>query len=150
MNNLEKIEPHALRLESAADKMESAGIGGHASRGHVVILRDMASCLRADAAKGRMSHEYPGGLYAAADNTARLPKGRLSPLRTPNEVLAANPEHEGTIKQLRGEGRRLGYELADDKVCDRAEVDRAFANHPDQTTRRLAWKMAASRIGILG
>jgi cold shock CspA family protein len=110
-NQLEKIEPLAKRLEDAADKMDAAGIGGHAVRGHVAVLRDMASSMRADAVKGKMPDEYGGLLYAVADNNARLPKGRLSPLRTPAEVLRANPEHQGTISQLRGEGRRMGTSL---------------------------------------
>jgi hypothetical protein len=150
-NNLTKVEPHAKRLEDAADRMDKDGIGGHATRGHAAVLRDMASSMRADASVGKLPHIYNGGgaMFGAADN-ARLPRGRLSPLRTPAQAVAANPEHEGTIKQLRGEGRRMGYELADDKIVNRTELEAAFAKHPDQTTRRLAWQLAASRIGILG
>lgn len=147
-NQLAKVEPHALRLEAAADAMDKAGLGGHPTRGHVAVLRDMAGCMRADAMKGKMPNEYGGSLYAAAADTQRLPRGRLSPLRTPNEVLRANPEHEQTLRQLRMEGRRMGYEMDDNAVVDRAAVDRAFANNKD-VTRRLAWKMAASRIGIM-
>ena len=145
MNNLAKIEPHALRLEDAADKMDAAGIGGHQTRGHAVTLRSMAANMRADAAVGKLPYSN-SSLHAAADN-ARLPRGRLSPLRTPAEVLRACPEHEGTIRQLRGEGRRMGYEMDDNSVVDRAAVDKAFANK--DVTRRLAWKMAAARIGIM-
>lgn len=148
MNNLTLVEPHAQRLEAAADRMDKDGIGGHATRGHAAVLRNMAGCMRADAAVGRMPHVYDGGgaVYGAADN-ARLPKGRLSPLRTPAQVAAANPEHEQTIRQLRMEGRRMGYEMDDNSPVDRAAVDKAFANK--DVTRRLAWKMAATRIGIM-
>jgi hypothetical protein len=124
----------------------------HATRGHVAVLRDMAGCMRADAAKGKMPTVYDvgGSLYAAAADNARLPKGRLSPLRTPNQVRAACPEHEPTLSQLKAEGKRMGYDLRDDTIVNAVELDKAFAKHPDQTTRRLAWKLAAGRIGILG
>ena len=147
MNNIALVEPHALRLEAAADAMDKAGIGGHPVRGHVAVLRSMAANMRADAAVGKLPNAYANSLYAA-DNAPRLPKGRLSPLRTPAQVAAANPEHEQTIRQLRMEGRRMGYEMDENSVVDRATVDKAFANK--DVTRRLAWKMAAARIGILG
>ena len=43
--------------------MDEAGIGGHPKRGHAAILRDMAGCLRADAARGKLSDTYDG-MYA--------------------------------------------------------------------------------------
>ena len=52
-----KVEPHAKRLEDAADKMEADGMGmGGAGMGmpHTKMLRHMAGSMRADAAMGRM------------------------------------------------------------------------------------------------
>ncbi len=46
-DQLARVEPHAARLEDIADGMDAAGIGGHPTRGHAVMLRYMASCLRA-------------------------------------------------------------------------------------------------------
>ncbi len=63
-NQLVKVEPHAKRLEAAADAMDRDGIGGHPRRGHAAVLRDMASCMRADAAQGKLPHTYEA-LYGA-------------------------------------------------------------------------------------
>ncbi len=52
------VEPHAKALESSADAMEGAGIGGHAERGHVHILRKMAGHMRAEAALGKIPHVW--------------------------------------------------------------------------------------------
>ena len=65
-NMLSKVEKHASELEKAADHMEAAGIGGHPSRGHAAILRNMAGDLRANAARGVMPAVFDG-FYAAAD-----------------------------------------------------------------------------------
>jgi hypothetical protein len=69
VNLASQIEPHAARLEHAADEMSKAGIGNHITRGHVAILRHMSACLRADAAQGRLSSIYDGTdrMYAAAE-----------------------------------------------------------------------------------
>jgi hypothetical protein len=70
---LSKIETHAVRLEAAADKMDTDGIGGHPTRGHAAVLRDMAGCMRADAARGKTPDRYDGGvMYGAADVQAGL------------------------------------------------------------------------------
>lgn len=68
-NVLDKVEPHAKRLNDAADKMEEAGIGLEASAGHVHVLRKMADGMRADAANGKMPHVFDR-FYAAADKAA--------------------------------------------------------------------------------
>jgi hypothetical protein len=70
VNHLDKIEPHARTLESAADAMEKDGIGSVPVHGHASVLRHMAACMRADAAQGRMPSAYHGigsGLSAAAE-----------------------------------------------------------------------------------
>jgi hypothetical protein len=56
------VEPHADRLEAAADEMSKAGIGLHATDGHVSHIRRIAGSLRAAAAEGRVAHRYDGGL----------------------------------------------------------------------------------------
>jgi hypothetical protein len=58
MNQIEKVEPHARTLESAADAMERDGIGGDLVHGHATVLRRMAASLRADAAAGRLAHSF--------------------------------------------------------------------------------------------
>jgi hypothetical protein len=64
-----QVEPHAKRLEDAAEQMSKAGIGNHITGGHVTHLRRMAACMRADAAVGKMPDIYYGTdrMYAAAE-----------------------------------------------------------------------------------
>jgi hypothetical protein len=65
-NYLSKVEPVASELENTADHMEAAGIGGHPTRGHAVLAREMAADIRANAAKGVLSAAFDR-LYSAAD-----------------------------------------------------------------------------------
>lgn len=61
-----KMEPLALSLDALAEQMEQSGAGLHPSRGHVVHARKMAAAIRADAANGRVPHEFAdGGTYSA-------------------------------------------------------------------------------------
>lgn len=65
---LEKVKPHTDGIRKIADKMAAAGIGGHATRGHVHILNHMADSMEAEACKGVMASTYsPPSMYAAAD-----------------------------------------------------------------------------------
>lgn len=67
-----KVEPHATRLEAAADQMEKDGIGLHETSGHVSHMRRMAGAMRADAAVGKMPHAYhDSGSYWAQAEAAR-------------------------------------------------------------------------------
>ncbi len=76
-NHLAKVEPVASELEKAADNMEAAGIGGHPTRGHVAIAREMAADIRANAAKGVLPSAFDQ-LYAAADVHAASGRVKVS------------------------------------------------------------------------
>jgi hypothetical protein len=144
MNQLEKVEPHAARLEAAADKMEQAGIGGHASRGHVVILRDMASCLRADAAKGRMSHEYPGGMYAVAAADV-APKSR--PILTLVEAAAVKKENAPLVQMICATAQRMGLTSIDpSEKIDIQKLNRELTDRKIGTDERMSLKAMLSRL----
>lgn len=54
----DKVKPHADALRGTAASMEAAGIGLHATRGHVNTLRHMAASMEADAAMGNVPHIY--------------------------------------------------------------------------------------------
>jgi hypothetical protein len=54
------VEQHAANLEAIARQMDRDGIGGHPTRGHAVVPRHMAACMRADAAVGETVHEFGG------------------------------------------------------------------------------------------
>ncbi len=57
------VAPHAEAIHKIADDMEAAGIGCHATRGHVVQLRRMADTMIAEAVMNRVPDIYnlPGG-----------------------------------------------------------------------------------------
>jgi hypothetical protein len=69
VNLTEQVEPHAKRLEDAANAMQAAGIGGDLTHGHAMHLRKMAASLRCDAAQGKMPSVYYGTdrLHATAE-----------------------------------------------------------------------------------
>ena len=73
-NMLPKVEPHAARLEAAADKMESDGIGASDNMGHAKILRNMASDMRSSAARGEMPSRFYGAMMASAAPVAESPE----------------------------------------------------------------------------
>ncbi len=72
-----KIEPYATKLESVAGDMEKAGVGLHATQGHVNQIRRMADSMRADAALGKVPHAYhDSGSYWAG---SAEPRARQEP-----------------------------------------------------------------------
>jgi hypothetical protein len=52
------VQPHVDALMERADKMTAEGVGGHPSNGHAEHLRKMAACMCAEAAMGKVPHEY--------------------------------------------------------------------------------------------
>jgi hypothetical protein len=68
INQTALVEPHAKALESCANAMEAAGIGGDLTNGHVTVLRKMAADLRASGAHGKL----PSVFHAAAEPAALL------------------------------------------------------------------------------
>jgi hypothetical protein len=61
------VAKHAQRLEAAADAMTSDGIGQHLTSGHAVVLRRMASSMRAEAAAGALPSRWNDSIYGSAD-----------------------------------------------------------------------------------
>jgi hypothetical protein len=58
VNQIEKVEPHASKMEALANDLERDGIGCAVEGGHVSVLRCMASDLRSQAATGRLAHSF--------------------------------------------------------------------------------------------
>jgi hypothetical protein len=170
-NYLEKIEPHAKRLDDISDKLDAAGIGGHPTRGHAAILRDMARHMRADASLGKIPHVYNapgsefGALSASEDNGAdqgawtstrksapsatRARPGRR--VLTCLEVLQAKGAAAApSIRLLQAMGRRLGYDLPFDEPVDLIELDRAIrANKSSSLDDRFRFKSCLAQEGLL-
>lgn len=141
MNNIALVEPHAQRLEAAADKMDKDGIGGHATRGHAAVLRDMASCMRADAARGKMPNEYGGFLNAAA----AAPKGR--PVLTLMEAATAKKENAPLVQQVCATAQRLGLASIDpEQKIDIHKLNLELTERKVGTDQRMSLKAMLSRL----
>jgi hypothetical protein len=142
-NLLSKIEPHAARLEDAADRLDAAGIGGHPKRGHAAVLRDMAGCMRAEAAQGKMPHIYEGSsLYAAADIRAGLAQIGAIDAAEQNSTRLNSMQVEAV-----GALRRVGLELDDTGTITLHVLNRALAGKPIDQRMRL--KSLCANAGIL-
>lgn len=146
MNNLERIEPHAKRLEDAADKMEAAGIGLHADGGHVAVLRRMAAKMRADAAQGKIPHAF-GADADRTLSTIRAAKRQLYELRTPVEACEAAPKNIETVRWLRAELKRMGYDLVMEEKVDEMRLNQVMAGHDVQ--KRMAIKAGLSSLKLI-
>ena len=74
-NIREMVKPHVEALKSCAASMEAAGIGTHASRGHVTALHHMAADMDAQAASGvvpTILRDHAWTFSAAADSRAAV------------------------------------------------------------------------------
>jgi hypothetical protein len=131
MNNLALVEPHAKRLEDAADKMDSDGIGGHPTRGHAVVLRQMASSMRADAAQGKLSHAVNdfGGVHAVARTTRY-------PVVTVMEAMT-NPQNHILVKTAVAEAGRLGFDIDENKPINVSALNAALQGKDPERRWRL-------------
>lgn len=102
----EKVEPHAVALEKAADDMHNSGIGAHPTYGHAAVARRMAASLRAAAAGGMLptihrDHDWP--LNASEDVSFRVSevqasehlRGAVEPHAAALESCAAAMESAG-------------------------------------------------------
>ena len=150
-NLLSKIEPHASRLEDAADKMDAAGIGGHPKRGHAAVLRDMAASLRADAARGKTSDVFDGGVMYGAASTAS------------SDDIAAGLEQLGVIRAGEQNSRRFqvmkaeavaslnrhNIALDDDDTITLVSLNRQLAGKGLDVSTRMRLKSMCGNAGIL-
>jgi hypothetical protein len=162
-NQLARVEPHAQRLEDAADQMDAAGIGGHATRGHAAVLRDMAACMRADAATGKLPDTYvPSGgrMWAGAEvtrlggagpevharhDTSVLPGWRecLSPI----QAINANADNAIRVRRCMAEAKRLGFEIKPNEKIDLFKLDEALKGK--DVERRISLKRNLHAMGML-
>lgn len=78
---MSKVEPHAMRLEAAAEKMEQDGVGSVSGNGHAHHLRRMADSMRADGARGKIPDSYhdSGAYFASAAPVAQAQKVEETP-----------------------------------------------------------------------
>lgn len=157
-NHLAKVEKHAAELEKAADHMDAAGIGGHPTKGHAVMLRRMAADLRANAAKGELPAVFDQ-FNAAADTDSEmsarqarmLAHGRGRPLTMLEAVRAAGDDQGRltALSNLRARSQRLGYKIPDDSVVDLDELNRAIAAGHGSISDRIALKSDLARYSLI-
>jgi hypothetical protein len=145
-NQLEKIEPHAKRLEDAADRMDAAGIGGHPVNGHVAVLRGMAASMRADAAVGKMPHAYIGtGSGAVFGAAGDAPKGR--PILTLVQAAAAKKENAPLVQQICATAQRLGLSsIEPDTQIDINKLNADLTNRNVGIDARMSLKAMLHRL----
>lgn len=55
---IDQVKPHVDALNAAADAMEKAGVGVHATAGHVGVVRRVAAHMAAAAVSGNVPHIY--------------------------------------------------------------------------------------------
>jgi hypothetical protein len=149
----DRVEPHAVALESCATSMEAAGIGG-GLHGHVEFLRHMAGRLRADAARGTVPSVYRNDspFTAAAEQGSTAMKDFR-----PASIFASDGEKFNlsvqAMKQT-GHYRSIAYLLKRENIeihrpVSIAELDEALAKSALATSDRLNVKCCLSRAGLL-
>jgi hypothetical protein len=149
---LEKVTPHASRLEDAADRMDKDGIGGHPTRGHAAVLRDMAADLRATAARSKMPYEV--GSY---DSTHGRPYYAAEEIRAGLEQIGAidaSGENSMWLQRIQQEAtfalKKLGVntdKLTEGKKLSAFELDTAMRGKPTQA--RIQAKALAFQAGFI-
>jgi hypothetical protein len=94
--------------------------------------------------------DNPGGNadFGAVRGARAAPRGRLSPLRTPMEAVAANVENEVAIKQIKATARRIaGFDVKDNELVDPIALDKALAGKDVET--RMGLKLNMARLGLI-
>ena len=105
------VEPHAKNLEAAADQMEKNGVGLHPHLGHVHFARRMASSMRADAAQGKLPHEFrdSASYWASADHRGTQPTN----VKETPEYKALQAELETVKASAKADADKAAKEQAD-------------------------------------
>lgn len=165
-NYLDRVEPHAKRLEEAADKMEHAGIGGHSTRGHVHVLRQMAAGLRGFAAQGRLPDRFDwtdacmasaevngrGHLYAVGDNPGEVRIDMSKPVQL-TLAVAAQADHgvrKLLVERVMAQAKTvLGVDLNPNAVLDSYEISRLGKKNGASTDALFRLKDALHQVGCL-
>jgi len=145
---LSKVEPHAKALEDVADGLDHDGIGGHAQRGHAAVLRHMASCLRADASRGRTPYIYDSTdhLYAAAEPAARSTDRHTYNLRR----MSANHSSQTDVvaENALRTARRYGLNIHNGEI-DVGELNSVLNSRNVSTIDRMAIKGLFAAAGLI-
>lgn len=132
------VEPHASALESAANAMQTAGVGAHPANGHVKVLHSMAASMRASAAMGQVpyifrDHDYP---FRAS-------------METPDPALkAANDEIKASVAALTDSLKKVTDGLASitTQITDLKAAARPAAPERKTISAQLSQLLAKHKI----
>jgi hypothetical protein len=144
-----KVEPHANRVEAAAEQMEKDGIGLHETSGHVSHMRRMAGAMRADAAVGKMPHAYhdAGSYWAQAEAArARQEQGKDPPVVKIEETVefkAMKAAHDKEVADAKDATAAL-----ETKVKDLEGKFSGLRPSPDRKTMDPGINALLARAGI--
>jgi len=165
-----KVAPFAEKLRSCAASMQAAGIGVHATRGHVAVLNRMADNMEAEAMGGSLphiyrDHDYAGGTYYATADEGKKPaetdaekalKAQVSTLETQLKDLKAaavdtvkGPERKTIAPHITALLAKAGEAIGEDGKVSAAALDKAFNAAQLDTRQRLAIKIGLDRAGQL-
>jgi hypothetical protein len=100
---IDKAEPHAKALEGCAAACEASGVGLHNTRGHVAVMRRMAGNMRADAAMGKIPHEYNDGhsYWASAEQIQAAAAAAAPKVEDSEPFKKLKTDFEGAQQQIK-------------------------------------------------
>lgn len=164
------LNTHCEALRSVATAMQAAGIGCHASRGHVAILHRMADSMQAEAAMGSLPHIYRDHdfVYAAADDdksktaiadalkpildTLAGLGTQIKDMQAAAAISAAGtgaPARKTLPPAVAASLKRLGLEAGSDEGLTVAQIDAAVRKAGLNGQSSIALKLALKDAGAM-
>jgi hypothetical protein len=133
----------ANEMTALNEVMAARATGGKTSAADIddalASIPGFAAPLRRSIVEALTAKGVIGKVSAAASNDR---------VRTPNAIRAASSEAEPLLNQLRGELRRVGYDLQDDEPVDLVKLDAALRACTD-LTRRFYLRTALAQTGLI-
>lgn len=176
---VDQVKPHVDALNAAADAMEKAGVGVHATAGHVGVVRRVAAHMAAAAVSGNVPHIYRDHDYlpsatveagadkkanekAIADAVAAAVKPMQEALETAQTQVkdlqakafntAEAPQRQTispAIKTLLAKGGITDDALADGKKLSVEQVDKALDAAGVKGTKAIEAKLKLRHEGLM-
>lgn len=176
---IDQVKPHVDALNAAADSMEKAGVGTHATAGHVGVVRRVAAHMAAAAVSGNVPHIYrdhdylPGATVEAAADKAAAQKAiadavaaavkplqealeasqtKLTDLQAKAFATAQEPERKTispAIKTLLAKGGIAEAEVADGKKLTVEQVDKMLDAAGVKGTKAVEAKLKLRHEGLM-
>lgn len=175
---IDQVKPHVEALNAAADAMEKAGVGTHATAGHVGVVRRVAAHMAAAAVSGNVPHIYrdhdylPGAtveagaaktdeaaIAAAIEKAVALLKAELESANTTIKDLKASafksaeqPQRATASPQtmmLLAKGGVKIEDVSEGKKLTVEQVDKALDAAGVSGTKRIEAKLKMRHEGLM-